>query len=182
MLGKRLFLTFGLTAPQIIIVKFFNETTSDYIQFISMGLEIIGITLAYIEIRYKPLANRIESKIMREESRIRNFATKLIENKLFVTLATIFFVFVFFFDVPYLVGFFDRIVPEKWSHILIWGIRATLPFIVLFITGIGVVVFGDFVSWLNEFSNGHAIGALGVVVTFLGLVGETYQVITILIR
>jgi hypothetical protein len=163
-------------------LKFFNETTSDYIQFISMFLEIIGITLAYIEIRYKPLANRIEAKILAEESRIRNFASRLIENKIFVTLATIFFFFVFFFDIPYLVGFFDRIVPEKWNHILVWGIRSTLPVIILFITGICVVVFGDFIVWLNAFSNGHAIGALGVVVTFLGLLGETYQVITIMTR
>ena len=51
-----------------------------------------------------------------------------------------------------------------------------------FILGIGVIVFGDFVSWLNSFSNGHAIGALGVVVTFLGLLGESYQVITIFLR
>jgi hypothetical protein len=145
-----------------------------------MFLEIIGITLAYIEIRYKPLANRIEGKILYEEARIRNLTSRLNENKLFVTLATIFFIFIFFLDIPYLVGFFDRIVPEKWMGTLIIVIRLTVPIIVFFVAGVGFIVFADFVSWLNRFSNGHAIGALGVVVTFLGLLGETYQVITIL--
>jgi predicted PurR-regulated permease PerM len=161
-------------------LRFFTESASDYIQFISMFLEIIGITLAYIEIRYKPLANRIEAKILYEETRIRNFVSRLNDNKLFVSLATIFFVFIFFLDIPYLVGFFDRIVPEKWTGTLMWVIRLTIPIIVFFVAGVGFILFGDFVSWLNRFSNGHAIGALGVVVTFLGLLGETYQVITIL--
>lgn len=161
-------------------MRFFNESASDYIQFVSMFLEIIGITLAYIEIRYKPLANKIEAKILYEETRIRNFASKLNENKLFVALATIFFVFIFFIDIPYLVGFFDRIVPEKWTSTLVWIIRCTVPIIVFFVAGVCFVLFSDFVAWLNRFSNGHAIGALGVVVTFLGLLGETYQVVTIL--
>jgi predicted PurR-regulated permease PerM len=145
-----------------------------------MFLEIIGITLAYIEIRYKPLANKIEGKILLEETRIRNFASRLNDNKIFMTLATIFFVFIFFLDIPYLVGFFDRIVPDKWQGTLMVVIQLTVPIIVFFVAGVAFVVFADFVSWLNQFSNGHAIGALGVVVTFLGLLGESYQVITIL--
>ena len=147
-----------------------------------MFLEIIGITLAYIEIRYKPLANKIEGRILQEEERIRNFASRLNENSIFMTLATIFFIFIFFLDIPYLVGFFDRIVPDKWTGTLLLVIQLTVPIIIFFVGGVVFVVFADFVSWLNQFSNGHAIGALGVVVTFLGLLGETYQVITIFAR
>lgn len=147
-----------------------------------MGLEIIGISLAYIEIRYKSFANKIENKILLEESRIRNLAYRLIENKLFVTLVTIFITVIFFIEIPYMVGFFDRIIPEEWTHIKVTIIWLTLPIIFLFVIGLGFILLGDFVSWLNEFSKGHAIGALGVVVTGMGLCGDTYQVITILLH
>ena len=162
-------------------LQFFNDNASEHIQFVSMSFEIVGITLAYIEIRYKSLATRIESKILREESRIRNFAYQLIENKLFVSLITIFITVVFFIEIPYMVGFFDRIVPPEWSHIKSTIIWFTLPIILLFALGIGIILLGDFISWLNRFSRGHAIGALGVIVTAIGLLGDTYQVITILL-
>jgi len=158
---------------------FFNETASIYIQFISMFLEVTGITLAYIEIRYKPLANAIETKILTEEARIRNWGYKLIENKLFSALITIFIIILFFILIPYMAGFYDRVVPPEWENVKQNVIWATLPIISLVIAGICIMLLGDFVSWLNRFSNGHAIGALGVVVTFLGLLGETYQVFTI---
>jgi hypothetical protein len=145
-----------------------------------MFLEIIGITLAYIEIRYKPLATRIEAKILAEEGRIKDFAYKLLENKLFVVLVTLFIIVIFFIEIPFLVGFFNKVIPKDWDHVKSIVLWSTLPVIILFLGGIGVALLGDFVGWLNRFSHGHAIGALGVVVTFLGLVGETYQVLTIL--
>lgn len=147
-----------------------------------MMLEIIGITLAYIEIRYKPLANRIETKILYEENRIKDFAYKLLENKFFLTLITIFIIVVFFIEIPYMAGLFDRIVPPDWDNVKVTVIWLTFPVIILFLTSICLILLGDFVAWLNHFSNGHAIGALGVVVTGLGLVGETYQVLHILIN
>jgi hypothetical protein len=162
-------------------LTFFRETTSEYVQFVSMFLEIIGITLAYIEIRYKPLADKIETRILLEENRIKDFAYNLLKNKFFSALITVFVTIVFFIEIPYLAGFFDRIVPKEWNHVKIAVIWLTLPIIVLFVLGICFILLSDFVSWLNHFSNGHAIGALGVVVTFLGLLGETYQVITILV-
>jgi hypothetical protein len=146
-----------------------------------MFLEIIGITLAYIEIRYKPLAIKIEEKILLEETRIKNFAEKMLKNKLFSGLITVFVTVVFFIEIPYLAGFFDQIVPPEWEHIKVGVIWSTLPIITLFALSLCFILFSDFISWLNHFSNGHAIGALGVAVTFLGLLGETYQVVTILL-
>jgi hypothetical protein len=146
-----------------------------------MFLEIIGITLAYIEIRYKPLANRIEMKILSEEGRIKNFAYSLIENKFFSALITIFITVVFFIEIPYMAGFYDKIIPKDWNGIKVTVIWSTFPVIILFIIGTCLILLGDFVAWLNRFSHGHAIGSLGVVVTSLGLIGETYQVFTILL-
>ena len=146
-----------------------------------MFLEVVGITLAYIEIRYKPLATRIEMKILQEETRIMEFAYNLLKNKFFSALITIFITVVFFIEIPYLAGFFDKIVPQEWENIKRGVIWSTFPIIILFAVGFFIILMGDFISWLNRFSNGHAIGALGVVVTFLGLMGETYQVITILV-
>ena len=160
-------------------MHFFNETASNYIQFISMFLEMLGITLAYIEIRYKPLANQIEGWILHKEHDIKRVGERLLNNKLFSSLITIFIMLVFFIEVPYLVGFFDRIVPADWNDVKVAVIWFTAPFLMLFVLGVAFILLCDFVGWLNHFSNGHAIGALGVVVTFLGLVGETYQVLTI---
>ncbi len=163
-------------------MTFFNETASNYIQFISMVFEIVGITLAYIEIRYKPLANKIELKLLADESRIKDFAFKLLQNKFSVTLITVFIMTVFFIEIPYLVGFFDRIIPENWKNIEAVVIWLTFPIIFMFVVLILMILMGDFVSWLNRFSEGHAIGALGVVVTFLGLLGDTYQAMVILVN
>lgn len=82
-----------------------------------MFLEMVGITLAYIEIRYKPLANRIEERFLKEEIRIKDFGFRLLNNKVFSTFLTIFVMVVFFIEVPYLVGFFDRIIPADWNHV-----------------------------------------------------------------
>lgn len=163
-------------------MSIFNETASNYIQFISMVFEIVGITLAYIEIRFKPLAARIETRILNDERFVRAFAYKLIENKLSVSLITIFITVVFFVEIPYLVGFYDKIIPEGWRNTEATVIWSTSPIIFLFVILIFTVLMGDFVSWLNRFSHGHAIGALGVVVTMLGLLGDSYQAITILIK
>ena len=160
----------------------FNETASNYIQFISMVFEIVGISLAYIEIRYKSLANKIEMKIQNDESRIKEFATQLIQNKFSATLITVFITIVFFIEIPYLSGFYDRIIPDNWKSVETAVIWLTFPIIFMFIGLIIMILMGDFVAWLNHFSEGHAIGALGVVVTFLGLLGDTYQAITILVN
>ncbi|HCW07838.1 MAG TPA: hypothetical protein DGG95_10805 [Cytophagales bacterium] len=163
-------------------MSIFNETASNYIQFISMVFEVVGITLAYIEIRFKPLADRIETRILNDESRIKAFAYKLIENKLSASLITVFITVIFFVEIPYLVGFYDKVIPESWQNTEATVIWSTSPIIFLFVVLIWSVLMGDFVAWLNRFSNGHAIGALGVVVTMIGLLGDSYQAITILVN
>jgi hypothetical protein len=147
-----------------------------------MVFEVVGITLAYIEIRFKPLAIRIETKILNDEGLVKAFAYRLLENKLSVTLISLFITMVFFIEIPYLVGFYDRIIPESWRDVEATVIWSTSPIIFLFVALISTVLMGDFVAWLNRFSHGHAIGALGVVVTLLGLLGDTYQAITILVN
>lgn len=163
-------------------MRFFNETASEYVQFASMIFEVVGITLAYIEIRYKPLAIRIESKFQAEEGRVRDYVNKLAESKLSVVLITIFITIFFFVEIPYLAGLYDKIIPSNWHFVEQWVIWVTVPVLVMFIALIGTILMGDFVSWLNRFSRGHAIGALGVVITAIGLMGDTYQAITILVN
>lgn len=163
-------------------MSLFNETASNYVQFISMVFEVVGITLAYIEIRYKPLANRIETKILMEESRIKAFAYKLIENRMSVALISVFITMVFFIEIPYLVGFYDRIIPDNWKYLEATVVWSTFPVIFMFVGLIIAILMGDFVAWLNRFSEGHAIGALGVVVTFVGLIGDSYQALTIIVN
>lgn len=119
-------------------------------------------------------------KIVSAESRVKDFAHLLIESKWFIRLITLFIILLFFIVIPDMAGFFDKVFPENWHSmkmLLFWG---TFPIVLLFIGGIFFILFAEFVVWLNRFSDGHAIGALGVIITILGLFGEAYQVITIL--
>lgn len=160
-------------------MQFFNENTSNYLQFFSMTMEVLGISLAYLEIKYKSIARSIEEKILNDEEKIKEFAMKLMENKIFSALVTIFIIILFFFFVPYMFGFYDHVLPPDMKSIQQTIMWVTSPVIVLFIIGLCLILLGDFVSWLNHFSDGHAIGALGVVITGLGLLGEVYQILTI---
>ena len=160
-------------------MQFFNETVSNYLQFVSMFMEVIGISLAYIEIRYKPLKFKIEAKILAGETRMRQMSWRLAQNNLFSALITVFVIVVFFFEIPYMAGLFDKLLPQEWQDFqetLYW---LTFPVILLFFLVLFVILLGEFVSWLNRFSEGHALGALGVVVTSIGLTGEIYQILTI---
>ncbi|MDH5379832.1 MAG: hypothetical protein OEW75_03210 [Cyclobacteriaceae bacterium] len=160
-------------------MNFFNETASNYLQFVTMVLEIVGITLAYIEIRYKPLAKRTENWILRLEDKIKDFAWKVVRNNMFSTLITLFVIVIFFFEVPYFAGFYDKILPAGMKSIQDIFYWLTFPIVLLFFLGLFVIFLSEFIAWLNRFSGGHAIGALGVVVTLVGLIGEVYQVLTI---
>ena len=160
-------------------MHFFNETASTYLQFFSMFMEVIGITLAYLEIRYKPVARKLEATIQVFEGTIKEFGYKLLENKMFSTLISVFVIVVFFFEIPYMAGFYDKILPTDYRGIQDVMLWMTSPVVFLFVLSVLIVFFAEFVAWLNRFSDGHAIGALGVVITFLGFLGETYQVLTI---
>ena len=162
-----------------VFMTFFNQETSNIIQFISMAMEIIGITLAYIEIRYRPFAMRIESRILDIEVKIKEFAWKIVQNNLFSVLITLFVMVVFFFERPYMAGFFDTVLPENMKQVQEVIYWCTFPIVVLFLACIFLIFLSEFVSWLNRFSDGHAIGSLGVVVTGIGLTGEIYQVFSI---
>ena len=144
-----------------------------------MTMEVLGISLAYMEIKYKALARGIEERILNDEEKIKEFAMRLMENKLFSGLVTLFIIVLFFFFIPYMFGFYDHILPPDMKSIQTTIIWVTSPVIFLFVLGLCLILLGDFVSWLNKFSDGHAIGALGVVITGLGLVGEIYQILTI---
>lgn len=54
-----------------------------------------------------------------------------------------------------------------------------LPIVALFFLGMFVIIVSAWITSLNKFSEGHAIGSLGVFIASMGLLGELYQVIYI---
>ncbi|MDH5599483.1 MAG: hypothetical protein OEY34_10185 [Cyclobacteriaceae bacterium] len=163
-------------------MTFFNDTVSDIFQFITINLELVGLTLAFIEIKLPNTANKIERGMFTAETKVRNFGEQMISHKMFSSLITLCIFVGFFFEIPAAAGFFDEVFPPNvlkfMDYLLYFSIVVTL----LVLIGFGVILFGEFMAALNRFSNGKAIGALGVLLASLGLVGEIYQVINILVH
>lgn len=65
-----------------------------------MFLEVVGIGLAFIDLRVRPLALRIENWIGVADRRVRDFAYKFLEHKSFSTLVTLFVFFIFCLEIP----------------------------------------------------------------------------------
>jgi len=158
------------------VVVFFSEDIANAVQFVSMFLELGGLTLAFIELKYENLANTIEQGILKSEQITRNLADKMMENKLFSSIITLFIVVMFLIEIPSLAGFYDAVLPKEYLTIL--DNLQIGAFIIIGLTafGFGIVFFSEFIGALNKFSNGKAIGAFGIFMAFCGLMGEVYQV------
>ena len=163
-------------------MTFFNDTVSDVFQFITINLELVGITLAFIEIKLPDTANKIENGMFSAETKVRNFAEKMIGHKLFSSMITLCIIVGFFFEIPAAAGFFDAVFPADVLRFMDYLLYFSIAITLVVVLGFGVILLGEFIAALNRFSNGKAIGALGVFLASLGLVGEIYQVINILIH
>ena len=157
-------------------MSFFNDEAANAVQFISMFLELGGLTLAFIELKYEKLANTIERGIMKSERVTRTMAEKMLSNKLFSSVVTMFIVVMFLFEVPTLMGFYEKVLPKQYM-VVVDNMQIGALFIIgITLFGFGIVLFSEFIGALNRFSNGKAIGAFGIFMAFCGLTGEFYQV------
>ena len=162
------------------MVVFFSDEIANWVQFISMFLELGGLTLAFIELKYDGLANTIESGILKSEHITRGIAEKMMTNKVFSSIVTLFIVVMFLVEIPSLAGFYDAVLPKRYLVVLEYTQIVAFIIIGFTVFGFGIVLFSEFITALNKFSNGKAIGAFGILMAFCGLTGEFYQVAFIL--
>ena len=149
------------------------------IQVITMLLELIGISLAFIELKFPVQADRMENFISNADDKARDVAYRVLEHKAFATLVTLFIFVIFFFEIPYFFNFFEAL-PPPWATIQEVFFWVTLPIVVIFAGGISVIILSSWITSLNNFSKGRAIGALGIFVASMGLLGEVIQILMIL--
>ena len=148
----------------------FNDDISNILQYVSLFLEIIGITLAFIEIKSPKIARFLEESIHDFENHLKDLGSRIASNKITQNLVTVFIVLLLIAIIPALWGLFE--LPS-----FVWIIFFFIGAVFLFIIGVFLLV--AFIDSLNSFSNGRAIGSLGICLASLGLFGEIYQILNI---
>jgi hypothetical protein len=144
-------------------------TSGDIFQYSALLLEILGIVLAFIEIKFPRTADRLEYNIDSLEDWVIATGQKVTNNHLTSVLMTSLVVvfFVSLFDIWDFMGL-DLPIFIK----VIFGV-------VLIIVGIviGLYILEGIITSLNKFSGGHALGSLGVALASLGLAIELFQLV-----
>ena len=130
-----------------------SEDVAFHLQFITFPLELIGIVLALIEIRFPSLAISIAKYIHAETSaEASDLGQTITRGQLAVfSIGGIAFLVILFF------------APNP--HTIVAGM--------VVVSAVVLVSFTISVKWIP----GRTVGTLGVLVASFGLVGETYQVI-----
>ncbi len=130
----------------------------------------MGITLAFIEIKSPKSAIQIQTWINDFEVHINDLGHRITRSKRSQEVITVFVILLFLAVIPALWGLF--VLPTA-----VWIFFFFVAAIIVFIIGLHLLV--QFIRSLNTFSNGKAIGSLGVCLTSLGIMGELYQIINI---
>ena len=124
---------------------------SDALQYFTLPVELIGFTLALIEIRFPVFASRLSKIIVKTEKRSSGFNPDL--SKLAAIASVCFFL-----------SFGVAIVLFQIPEWLVYG-------------GCGVVMsFGLGHTIAARWIPNRAIGTIGLIMAALGLLGELYQI------
>ena len=168
----------------------FSESNGNLLQLLALSMEVVGISLAAIELRWPKIAAAIVeyhgggsglkkdawlamslSQFYRWEQTGVGAPTKPL-----IGLASFWwFCTTAFFTSEYLAGS------------LVLSSETILDFTVLFAMPLGIIALTPLIiflssrlgRFLSSFSRNRAVGNLGLVIAFLGLVLELYQVVTV---
>ncbi len=175
--------------------QLFNEALAARLQYLTLPLELIGLTLALIEIRFPKaaeyLTRRIEQLAMPMEAMRAGESgpESLMERSLETMLRRILKAGLGLLTLIYLVqGVYTLIAlwPEFGWLIgfgvgyLITAIVLTITLVLIGVTTFFLVVGGS--DFAQRFVAGRAIGTLGILIAGLGLLGELYQFVTQLVH
>ena len=143
----------------------FDEIFALELQLVTFFLEIVGVTLAFIEIKFPATADKIERGIRKSEIWVRNLGERITNNRLTEYTMTA-FIIVFFLTLSDLWGLWE--LPT-----LVW----IFFYLIYSVVGVifGLYLIEEVIKILNHSSNGRALGALGVALAILGLMGEIFQ-------
>ncbi len=174
---------------------FFNETIAAYLQYVTFPLELIGLSLALIEVRFPKVAAYLTRQIerlsvpMQELRSGQSGGESLIERSLGVLLSRLiktgFYILTAIYGVKLIYQLLSSEPALDWLtgmlfSYVIWAIIMTVALVVLGLAVFFLVVGGS--EFARRFVAGRAIGTLGILIAGLGLLGELYQLLTQIIR
>ena len=174
---------------------FFNETIAARLQYVTFPLELIGLTLALIEVRFPKVATYLTRQIerlsvpMQELRSGQSGSESIIERSLGALLSrmitTGFYILTAIYGAKLIYQLLSRRPEPDWLvgmffSYVISGIIMIVALVVLGLTIFFLVVGGS--DFARRFVAGRAIGTLGILIAGLGLLGELYQLLTQLVH
>lgn len=170
---------------------FFNETVAAGLQYVTFPLELIGLTLALIEVRFPRLAARLTQQIERLSAPMRDLQSdqssseSMMERSLGLLLSRLlrfgYYILTAIYVLKMIYDLLERGPESNWLvglliSYIIAGVVMTIALLVLGLTMYFLVVGGS--EFARRFVAGRAIGTLGILIAGVGLLGELYQVLT----
>lgn len=175
-------------------MPFFQEDAANVVQLISLPLEVIGCSFAFIEVFTPKTADRIENwfdhtqkeikaivewaqgKTPEEDEPKMNLWVRIEHASLTVRIL--------FYSLLFLLGPFAilSVIAIIFSPIAT-GLGLALIIAIFIFTTLVITwmlgLFGKTIALFNRITNGYALGAIGVILASIGVLGEVYQVLTI---
>jgi|GEM_PF-1365928 len=173
----------------------FNETVAAGLQYVTFPLELIGLTLALIEVRFPRVAEQLTQQIERLSAPLRDLRSgqsgseSMMERSLGLLLSRLLWTGYLILTAVYVAKLIYQLIdrgPEtSWLlglliSYIVTGIIMTIALLVLGLTMYFLVVGGS--DFARRFVAGRAIGTLGILIAGIGLLGELYQLLTQIIR
>jgi len=173
------------------MLTFFNEIVAARLQYVTFPLELVGFSLALIEVRFPKAAAYLTRHVERLATPMRDFSGDHVtmERSLEAFLSRLLKAGLTLFVLAYLAQLGYRMAMADWHwtpgfaellSFLIVGVVLTIVLALL-----GLVTF-FLVTGSSEFARrfvaGRAIGTLGILIAGLGLLGELYQLMTQLLH
>ena len=144
--------------------------------YLTLTLEILGLTIALLEIRFPIRAKQLERWIDTKEDEIDRMIFSIMKASTWNALVTVCFSILFMIIVPHWVGFWEAIGIDT-SH-WVWPVGIISTIICGSVVAVAFLsLIGNMISVLNRIGNDHAIGALGLILAMCGTLGELLQMI-----
>jgi len=153
-------------------MPFFTDSTADTVQLISLPLEIVGLTFAFIELKHPKTADRIEGWIDDWDEKLRNLVKYPVAGIKYYRPGRIILLLGYPLILTCLLILNWKIVMEKTGFLIAFILLIAVSSLYLFSFFMPALV-----RFLNEYSNGRALGTFGLILAGLGGLGEIYQVL-----
>lgn len=175
--------------------SFFNETIAAGLQYVTFPLELIGLALALIEVRFPEVAAYLTRRIewlsvpMQELRSGQSGNETTFERSLGALLSRLlktgFYILTAIYSAKLIYQLLNHGPEPGWLVGMLFsyvtsGIIMTVALVVLGLATFFLVVGGS--DFARRFVAGRAIGTLGILIAGLGLLGELYQFLTQLVH